>query len=158
MSTNSKRVQQFREKRKLADIQEQPEVGISTSVFSSSMARKHAKDKVYSKREKPVLINEHVFALSDDNSQDYHFVHYTQHLILNYLKNEVKVNVNKVHEFTDGFAGQYKFKHTFGDLSCCLSDFGCNIDRHFFLKPLMPKKQDAAGANIKQRATLSVIR
>ncbi|CAH3152929.1 unnamed protein product, partial [Pocillopora meandrina] len=65
----------------------------------------------------PVLIKEHIFALSEDNTQDYHFVHHTQGLILTYLRNEVKVKVDKVHEFTDGCAGQYKSKHTFGDLS-----------------------------------------
>ena len=106
----------------------------------------------------PVLIKEHIFALSEDNTQDYHFVHHTQGLILTYLRNEVKVKVDKVHEFTDGCAGQYKSKHTFGDLSCSLSDFGCQVDRHFFETSHAKGEQDAAGANVKQRATLAVIR
>ncbi|EDO31600.1 predicted protein [Nematostella vectensis] len=89
---------------------------------------------------------------------DYHFVHHTQELILKYLRDDLKVPVEKVNEFTDGCAGQYKSKHTFGDLSCCLSDFGCQIDRHFFETSHAKGEQDAAGANIKQRATLAVIR
>ena len=62
------------------------------------------------------------------------------------------MKVDKVHEFTDGCAGQYKSKHTFGDLSCCLADFGCNIDRNFFETSHEKGEQDAAGANIKQHA------
>ena len=65
--------------------------------------------------------------------------------------------MDKIHEFTDGCAGQYKSKHTFGDLSCCLADFGCQIDRHFFETPHAKGEQDAAGANVKQRATLAVL-
>ena len=80
----------------------------------------------------PNIIKEHLFALSDDNTQDYHFVHHVQSLILNYLREQQHLTVDKIHEFTDGCAGQYKSKHTFGDLSCCLADFGCQIDRHFF--------------------------
>ena len=53
-------------------------------------------------------------------------------LILRYLREQQHLTVDKIHEFTDGCAGQYKSKHTFGDLSCCLADFGCQIDRHFF--------------------------
>ena len=77
---------------------------------------------------------------------------------MNYLRNEQAVKVEKVHGFTDGCAGQYKSKHTFGDLSCCLADFGCQIDRHFFETSHAKGEQDAAGANIKQRAALAVIR
>lgn len=65
--------------------------------------------------------------------------------------------VNKVHEFTDGCSAQYKSKHTFGDLSCCLADFGCQVDRHFFETSHAKGEQDAAGANVKQRATLAVL-
>ena len=80
----------------------------------------------------PCIIKEHIFALSDDTTQDYHFVHHVQSLIVHYLRNQLHLTVNKIHEFTDGCAGQYKSKHTFGDLSCCLADFECQIDRHFF--------------------------
>ncbi|KAK3753750.1 hypothetical protein QZH41_005245 [Actinostola sp. cb2023] len=115
-------------------------------------------DGKQSSEDDPILIKEHIFALSDDNTQDYHFVHHTQGLILNYLRNDLHLNVEKVHEFTDGCAGQYKSKHTFGDLSCCLADFGCQIDRHFFETSHAKGEQDAAGANIKHRATLAVLR
>lgn len=80
-----------------------------------------------------------------------------QDLILRYLREENHLTVEKIHEFTDGCAGQYKCKHTFGDLSCCLADFGCLIDRHFFETSHAKGEQDAAGANVKQRATLAVL-
>ena len=105
----------------------------------------------------PCIIKEHIFALSDDTTQDYHFVHHVQSLIVHYLRNQLHLTVNKIHEFTDGCAGQYKSKHTFGDLSCCLADFGCQIDRHFFETSHAKGEQDAAGANVKQRATLAVL-
>lgn len=73
------------------------------------------------------IIKEHLFTLSDDNTQDFHFVYHVQSLILSYLREKQQVTVEKIHEFTDGCAGQYKSKHTFGDLSCCLADFGCQI-------------------------------
>lgn len=110
-----------------------------------------------STEENPCIIKEHIFALSDDNTQDYHFVHHVQNLILTYLREQHHLTVDKIHEFTDGCAGQYKSKHTFGDLSCCVADFGCQIDRHFFETSHAKGEQDAAGANVKQRATLAVL-
>ena len=98
----------------------------------------------------PCIIKEHLFALSDDNTQDYHFVHHVQNLILTYLREQHHLTVDKIHEFTDGCAGQYKSKHTF-------ADFGCQIDRHFFETSHAKGEQDAAGANVKQRATLAVL-
>ena len=111
-----------------------------------------------STEEKPELIKEHIFVLSDDNTQDYHFVHHSQKLIFDYITKELNLQIKKVHEFTDGCAGQYKSRHTFGDLSCSLADFGFQVDRHFFETSHAKGEQDAAGANIKQRATLAVLR
>jgi len=65
--------------------------------------------------------------------------------------------VNKVHEFTDGCSAHDKSKHTFGNLSCPLADFGCHVDRHFFETSHAKEEQDAAGANVKQWATLAVL-
>lgn len=110
-----------------------------------------------STEDNPSIIKEHLFAISDDNTQDYHFVHHVQSLILRYFREQQHLTVDKIHEFTDGCAGQYKSKHTFGHLSCCLADFGCQIDRHFFETSHAKGEQNAAGANVKQRATLAVL-
>ena len=106
----------------------------------------------------PLIVKEHVFVVSDDNTQDYNFVHEAQKLIFTYLTHTLKVAVDKVHEFTGFCAGQYKSRHTYGDLSCSLADFAFQVDRHFFETSHAKGEQDAAGANIKQRATLAVIR
>lgn len=111
-----------------------------------------------STEEKPELIKEHIFVLSDDNTQDYHCVHHSQKLIFDYITKELNLQIKKVHEFTDGCAGQYKLRHTFGELSCSLADFGFQVDHHFFEASHAKGEQDAAGANIKQRATLAVLR
>ena len=125
-----------------------------------SIVYRHASLQIDGKEstEKPELIKEHIFVLSDDSTQDYHFVHHSQKLIFDYITKELKLKVKKVHEFTDGCAGQYKSRHTFGDLSCSLADFGFQVDRHFFETSHAKGEQDAAGANIKQRATLAVLR
>ena len=110
-----------------------------------------------STEDNPSIIKEHLFAISDENTEDYLFVHHVQSLILRYLREQQHLTVDKIHEFTDGCAGQYKSKHTFGDLSCCLADFGSQIDRHFFVTSHAKGEQDTAGANVKQRATLAVL-
>ena len=103
--------------------------------FHVTILYRHAdllQDGKQSTVDEPCIIKEHVFALSDDNTQDYNFVHHVLSQILTYLREQHHLTVDKIHEFTDGCAGQYKSKHTFGDLSCCLADFGVQIDRHFF--------------------------
>ena len=124
-----------------------------------SIVYRHASLQIDGKEstEKPELIKEHIFVLSDDSTQNYHFVHHSQKLIFDYITKELKLKV-KVHEFTDGCAGQYKSRHTFGDLSCSLADFDFQVHRHFFETSHAKGEQDAAGANIKQHATLAVLR
>lgn len=41
-----------------------------------------------SSEENPSIIKEHIFALSDDNKQDYHFVHHLPDLTLHYVREE----------------------------------------------------------------------
>lgn len=39
-----------------------------------------------SKDNEPVIVKEHIFCLSDDTTQNHHFVHHLQGLIFNYLR------------------------------------------------------------------------
>jgi len=55
-----------------------------------------------------------------------------QKLILDYITKELNLMVKKIHKFTDECAGQYKSRHTLGDLFCFLADFGFQVDCHFF--------------------------
>lgn len=108
--------------------------------------------------EEPVVIKEHVFVISDDPVQDFDSVHHAQSLIAKYLTEDLKVKVEKMHEFTHGCAAQYKSRHCIGDLSCCVADFGFPIQRNYFETSHAKGEQDAAGFHVKQQASLAVIR
>ena len=43
-------------------------------------------------------------------------------LVKGYLEDTVKMDIHKMHEFTDGCAAQYKSRNCIGDLSCSLTD------------------------------------
>jgi len=95
--------------------------------------------------------------ISDDPVQDFDSVHHAQSLIAKYLTEDLKVTVNKLHEFTDGCAAQYKSRHCIGDLSCSVADFGFPIQRNYFETLHAKGEQDAAGSHVKQQASLAVI-
>jgi len=109
------------------------------------------------KANKPVITKEHIFVISDDVTQDYDSVHKAQKLIDKYLQDEIKVPVVKVHKFTNGCAAQYKSRHCVGDLSCCLADFGYQINRNYFETSHAKGEQDAAGSNVKQKVSQAVL-
>ena len=97
--------------------------------------------------------------ISDQLSvQDFDSVHHAQSLIAKYLTEDLKVKVEKMHEFTDGCAAQYKSRHCIGDLSCCVADFGFPIQRNYFETSHAKGEKDAAGSHVKQQASLAVIR
>lgn len=106
----------------------------------------------------PQIIKEHLFVISDDEVQDYHSVHKAQELVKGYLEDQLKITINKLHEFTDGCAAQYKSRHCIGDLSCCLADYGFNVQRSYFETSHAKGEQDAAGANVKQKVSQAVLR
>ena len=111
-----------------------------------------------STEDEPVIIKEHIFIISDDVTQDYDSVHKAQELIDKYLKDEIKEPVVKVNKFTHGCAAQYKSRHCVGDLSCCLADFGYQINRNNFETSHAKGEQDAAGSNVKQKVSQAVLR
>ncbi|XP_031553522.1 uncharacterized protein LOC116290592 [Actinia tenebrosa] len=106
----------------------------------------------------PKIVKDHIFVLSDNNTQDYNAVHRVQELVKNYLVEQLNMKVDKIHEFTDGCSLQYKSRHCIGDLSCCLADFGFQIHRNFFETSHAKGEQDAAGANVKQKVSQAVLR
>ena len=80
-------------------------------------------DEVASTEDDPHLVKEHILVISDDPVQDYDSVHKMCELIVNYLTNDLHYNTKMIHEFTDGCAAQYEYRHCIGDLSCSLADF-----------------------------------
>ena len=106
----------------------------------------------------PRIIKEHIFALTDDATQDHHAVVHIQKLISNDWTNDLKLNIKKMQEFTDGCAGQYKSRHCLGDVSCSLANLGYVVQRNYFGTSYAKGEQDTAGANVKQKATTAVLR
>ena len=115
-------------------------------------------DGITSTEDEPNTIKEHVFVISDDPAQDHDSVHKAQELIFSYLKDDLKYNLLKMHEFTDGCAAQYKSRHCLGDLSCSLADFGFHIQRSYFETSHAKGEQDAASSHIKQKVSQAVLR
>ncbi|CAH3159233.1 unnamed protein product [Porites lobata] len=84
--------------------------------FDINEVSREAVDGVSSSEEEPNAIKEHIFVISDDPIQDHDIVHKVQELIHGYLQNDLGYQVEKLHEFTDGCAAQYKSRHRVGDL------------------------------------------
>lgn len=63
-----------------------------------------------------------------------------------------------MHEWTDGCAAQYKSCHCMGDLSFSVLDFGFRTVRNYFETSHAKGSQDGAGANLKHKADMAVIR
>ena len=116
-----------------------------------------ASDEKESTTKEPIVIKEHIFVISDDPVQDNDSVHHAQLLVCRYLKDDLKLNITKLHEFTDGCAAQYKSRHCIGDLPCSLADFGFTIQRNYFETSHAKGEQDAAGSHVKQKASLAVV-
>ena len=111
-------------------------------------------DGILSTEEEPAITKEHLFVILDDVTQDHDSVLHIQKLISKHLE-ESKCTVKKMHEFTDGCAGQYKSRHCYGDLSCSLATLGYTCG--YFATSHAKGEQDAAGSHVKQKATLVVL-
>ena len=93
---------------------------------------------------------------TDDAIQDHHAVVHIQKMITKYLTNDLKLNIKKMHEFTNGCAGKYKSRHC--DISCSLANLGYVVQRNYFATSHAKGEKDATGANVKQKATTAVLR
>ena len=113
-------------------------------------------DGIQSTEEQPAICKEHLFVISDDVTQDHDSVLHIQKLISEHLK-ESSCTIKKMHEFTDGCAGQYKSQHCLGDLSCSLATLGYTVQRNYFATSHAKGEQDAAGSHVKQKATTAVL-
>ena len=95
----------------------------------------------------------------DDLLHDSYAVQHIRTLIHNYLTNKIKYLVKFLHEFTDGCSAQYKSKHCMGShVLLSNKDFGYFTKRNYFETSHAKGEQDAAGAHIKQRAAMAVVR
>jgi hypothetical protein len=63
-----------------------------------------------------------------------------------------------MHEWTDGCSAQYKSRHCMGDIAQSSSDFGYVTIRNYFETSHAKGPQDGAGANLKHKADMAVIK
>jgi hypothetical protein len=103
---------------------------------------------VYLKKESNVLISNHCF-ISDDLEHDTSFVNYVQREITKWLK-ENHPEIDKVHYFTDGCAGQYKNRNSFKNLSEHYKDFNVKAEHSFFATSHGKSICDGLGGTVKR--------
>ena len=116
-------------------------------------------DNCASTEEQPKIIKEYIFVISDDMAHDSYSVQHVRHIIHNYLVNTVGCRVKRLHEFTDGCSAQYKSRHCMGShVLLSSNDFGYPALCDYFETSHAKGEQDAAGAHIKQKANLAVVR
>ena len=67
-------------------------------------------------------------------------------------------DVEVMHEWTDGCSAQYKSRHCMGDVSFSNADFGYRTIRNYFETSHAKGPQDGAGANLKHKADMEIIK
>ena len=102
-------------------------------------------------------MTEHLFVISPDLKHDHHSVHHCQTLVAQYLK-LIDYKVKVMHEWTDGCTAQYKSQHCMGHVNYSETDFGFPAIRNYFETSNVKGPQDGAGANLKSKANMAVIR
>ena len=105
----------------------------------------------------PRIVTEHLFTISPDLRHDHHSVQGCRTNVVNYLK-DIGYKVQVMHEWTDGCSAQYKSRHCMGDVNFSLVDFGFPTVRNYFETSHAKGPQDGAGANLKHKADMAVIR
>jgi len=78
-------------------------------------------------------------------------------LVAQYLK-LIDYKVKVMQEWTDGCSAQYKSRHCMGDVSFSETDFSFPTIRNYFETSHAKGPQDRAGANLKSKADMAVIR
>ena len=125
-----------------------------------TVLHRHAIKDVYgvdSTLEEPVIVTEHIFVISPDTKHDHHSVHQVRKLVAEYLE-DIKYDVEVMDEWTDGCSAQYKSRHCMGDSSFSNSDFGYRMIRNYFETSHAKGPQDGAGANLRHKADMAVIK
>lgn len=110
-----------------------------------------------SSEDDPRIVTEHLYVISSDLRHDHHSVQGCRNNVASYLK-EIGYQVESMHEWTDGCSAQYKSRHCMGDVSFSINDFGFPTIRNYFETSHAKGPQDGAGANLKHKADMAVIR
>lgn len=103
---------------------------------------------IFLRNKENVLISNHCF-ISDDLEHDTSFVNYVQREITKWLAIN-HPEIDTVHYFTDGCAGQYKNRNSFKNLSEHLKDFNMKAEHSFFATSHGKSICDGLGGTVKR--------
>lgn len=88
--------------------------------------------------------------ISDDLNHDTGFVHHMQRVFISFLKTNHS-NLNQIHYFSDGCAGQYKNYKNFLNLTFHQQDFGISATWNFFATSHGKSACDGVGGTVKRK-------
>ena len=109
----------------------------------------------YSCTESPT-VREYIVFISNDLKHDYNAVHLFQTIAYGFVCNNRGVRINRIIEFSDGCASQFKSHGPFADISNSIQDFGVPIERHFFGSPHGKNDSDGVSGVIKSAVRRAV--
>lgn len=117
-------------------------------------------DGIESTLEKPTIIKDYLYWISDDGHHDHHFIAYMRKTVIEdyFLGRGLKKPVF-LHEWADGCAAQNKCAPGFHDVATSKAEWhlGVPCQRNFFETAHAKGEQDAAGAHVKHAAATAVI-
>ena len=117
-------------------------------------------DGVQSTLEKPVLVKDYVYMLSDDRKHDHRFFEYMRKVVIEeYFVGRGLPKPTFLHEWADGCAAQNKCAAGFADVANSKREwvYGIPCQRNFFETAHAKGEQDGAGAHVKHAAAVAVI-
>ena len=99
------------------------------------------------------IVEQSLCIICDNLTHDISFVHKVMSESINFIKQKVNPEIEKVHYFSDGCAGQYKNKKHF--LNLCLHKMDFNVDCvwNFFATSHGKSPSDGIGGTVKRLAT-----
>ena len=107
------------------------------------------------KGEEYELQKEGIIAITEDTKHDSFAVSTFEKVALDHLQK--KTQVTRLHEWTDGCAGQYKGATAFANISLFPNDFGIPVVRNFFETSHGKSPCDGIGGTVKHKAHNAVL-
>ena len=107
--------------------------------------------------EESPIVRENLVFFSDELKHDYHAVHEFQMVGYTFLRQVRNIDMNKIHEFSDGCSAQFKSGGPFTDISYASTDLGCVLERHFFGSRHGKNDSDGVSGVIKSSVRRAVI-
>ena len=101
-------------------------------------------------------IKESLVFISDDGKHDLHAVHTYSSIDHHHFSQIRGLDINCYIQYTDGCSSQYKSRHAFIYIWCASKDFGCTIQRNYFLTHHGKGAADGESAVVKSSSRNAV--